>query len=123
MPAVPGNIGLSAIVIVGLPATPEPSVTVMVFVVPVIVLDAHVSMPVATRSPVVLNVDKFCSPVSRVNVNVPAVIIGEPPTVSPVDPVAATEVTVPLPPVAEIVIDPAPFVIEIFVPAVRVDSV
>jgi hypothetical protein len=54
-------------------------------------------------------------------VMVPEVVIGPPEVVKPVvPPETATEVTVPDPPVAAIVIDPAPLVMDIFEPAVRV---
>lgn len=58
------------------------------------------------------------------NVMVPDVVIGLPETVRPVvPPDRATDVTVPEPPVEAMVIEPAPLVMEIPEPAVRVDFV
>lgn len=61
---------------------------------------------------------------ATVNASVPVDVTGEPLTeINPPVNVCPTEVTVPLPPVVAIVIAPFPFVIEIPLPAVRVDFV
>jgi len=69
---------------------------------------------------VVDRADKACKSASKVKVKVPVVVIGEPPTVRPVLPVAATIVTEPPELEESICIPPAVFVIVIFEPAVRV---
>ena len=80
---------------VGLPLVPPPLLTV-ISELPVIVTGVYVPVPVRATNPVV---DSPASPVSsafNVRVSVPLDVIGDPVTVNPVDPTAATLVTVPV---------------------------